>query len=225
MYLLCEYVPLNIWVQNHIYLLVISSGAVGGAAEPFHQILLAAEYDLIWSRLTVLSSGNIIKLDTGSQIGSGWTRKSATWSSAGSTLGHVDISQGGGSNKVLWGPAWAWDAKSRTIGTKEKDWHVPFSPPLSFGNEVEEIRVSSDNDDRHAPLNATVSTASSKNVQLGMLRLKEKDWILITQIVTADSTRQVQEQRVFITIDSSASTTLKVGYLIHIKAAQHCYFH
>lgn len=134
----------------------------------------------------------------------------------------------GGLQIRIWGPACAWAAKSRTIGTNAKDWRVPFPATLSFGDKVEEIRVTLDNEDRHARLNATVSTAISKNVPLGTrLRLKVKDWILITQIVTADSTREIQEQRVFVTINSSASraTTLKVGYWIHIEAAQHCYFH
>lgn len=129
------------------------------------------------------------------------------------------LTEGGGvANKILWGLAWAWAAKSRTIGTNAKDWHVPFSPPLSFGDEVEEMRVSSDNDDRHAPLHATVSTASSKNVQLGTLRLKVKDWILIRL-------HQTGPRAASVTIDSLASATLKVGYLIHIEAAERCYFH
>lgn len=92
----------------------------------WHEIPLAAEYDLIWSRLTALSSGNIIKLDTGSLIGSGWTQSSATWGSGGSTLGHVDISEGV-ANKILWGPAWAWAAKTRTITRDAKDWHLSLT--------------------------------------------------------------------------------------------------
>lgn len=91
-----------------------------------HEILLAAEYDLSWSRLTVLSSGNIIKLDAGSQIGSGWTRRSATWGSSSSTLGRVDISEGV-ANQILWGPVWAWAAKKGTTIRNAKDWHPSVS--------------------------------------------------------------------------------------------------
>lgn len=49
---------------------------------------------------SVLSSGNIIKLDTGSQIGSGWTRRSGTWGSDSVKLRRVDISEGV-ANKLL----------------------------------------------------------------------------------------------------------------------------
>lgn len=89
-----------------------------------HEIPLAAEYDLIWSRLTVLSSGNIIKSDTGSQIGS------ATWGSNGATLGRSDILEGV-ANRILWGPAWA------CLGCKEgernaKDWQPSVLASLSF---------------------------------------------------------------------------------------------
>lgn len=137
-----------------------------------HEILLATEYDLIWSSLTVLSSGKIIKLDTGSQIGS------TTWGSDGSMLGRVNIAHGV-ANKILWGPAWAWAAKKGKIIRNAKDWHPSVSATLSF---VEEIRFASDNDDRYSHLNAAHS-AISKNVQLWRFRHKAKDWILITQIV------------------------------------------
>ena len=86
----------------------------------------------IWSRLTVLSSGNIIKLDTGSQIGS------ATWGSDGSTLGRIDISEGL-ANKILWGPAWA--CQENTKIRNAKDWQPSVSATLSFVEEIGSLQI------------------------------------------------------------------------------------